>query len=50
MIIDLFFLVVPSVLAYWVYNGAENRGDDRAAFWALVVGGILALVVSVWQR
>ena len=46
-------------MAYWVYNDAESRGDDRAAFWALAVGGltfltffggILALVVYVWQR
>ena len=40
LIIGLFFLVVPFVLAYWVYNDAENRGDDRAAFWALAVGGL----------
>jgi lipid-A-disaccharide synthase-like uncharacterized protein len=56
LIIGLFFLVVPFVLTYWVYNDAENRGDDRAAFWALagggltLFGGILALVVYVWQR
>ena len=59
LIIGLFFLVIPFVMAYWVYNDAESRGDDRAAFWALAVGGltfltffggILALVVYVWQR
>ena len=59
LIIGLFLVVVPFVMAYWVYNDAEKRGDDRAAFWALAVGaltfltffgGILALVVYVWQR
>jgi uncharacterized membrane protein YvlD (DUF360 family) len=50
LIIGLFLVVVPFPMAYWVYNDAENRGDDRAAFWTLAVGGILALVVSVWQR
>jgi hypothetical protein len=30
-------LAVPFVLAYWASNDAESRGDDRAAFRALVV-------------
>lgn len=59
LIILLFFIALPFVMAYWVYNDAERRGDDRAAFWAIAVGaltfltffgGILALVVYVWQR
>jgi hypothetical protein len=33
-------LLVPFVLTYWVYNDAESRGDDRAALWALAVGGL----------
>ncbi|WP_157573550.1 hypothetical protein [Haloplanus natans] len=40
LIIGLFFIVIPFVMAYWVYNDAEKRGDDRAAFWALAVGGL----------
>jgi hypothetical protein len=46
-------------LAYWVYTDAEKRGDDRAALWALAVGGLtvltglgglVALAVYLWQR
>ncbi|WP_157969316.1 hypothetical protein [Haloplanus rubicundus] len=40
LIIGLLLLVVPFVLTYWVYNDAESRGDDGAAFWALAVGGL----------
>ncbi|AZH25094.1 hypothetical protein [Haloplanus aerogenes] len=59
LIIGIILLVIPFVMAYWVYTDAEKRGDDRAAFWALAVGGLtfltffgglLALVVYVWQR
>lgn len=59
LIIGLFFLVVPFLMAYWVYTDAEERGEENAAFWALAVGsltyltffgGVLALVVYVWQR
>jgi len=59
LIIGIILLVIPFVMAYWVYTDAESRGDDRAAFWALAVGGLtfltffgglLALVVYVWQR
>jgi len=59
LIIGLVALVIPFVLAYWVYNDAEKRGDDRAALWALAVGGLtvltglgglVALAVYLWQR
>jgi hypothetical protein len=58
LIIGLLF-IIPFALAYWVYTDAERRGDEHAAWWALAVGGltfltlfggILALVVYVWQR
>lgn len=59
LLIGLLLLVVPFVMAYWVYTDAEERGEDNAAFWALAVGaltvltffgGVLALVVYIWQR
>lgn len=59
MIFGVFYLVVPFIMAYWVYNDAEKRGNDSAALWALAVGGLtymtvfggfLALAVYVWQR
>lgn len=59
LIIGLILLVVPFVMAYWVYNDAEARGDDNAALWAVAVGGLtfltlfggfLALAVYIWQR
>ncbi|MFB6101593.1 MAG: hypothetical protein ABEJ73_03415 [Haloplanus sp.] len=59
LIILVFFLLVPFAMAYWVYQDAAKRGDDRAAFWALAVGGLtyltgiggfLALAVYLWQR
>lgn len=59
LIIGLIFLIIPFVLAYWVYTDAEGRGNDNAALWALAVGvltvltfvgGVLALVVYLWQR
>lgn len=52
-------LILPFVLAYWVYNDAKQRGNDNAALWAVAVGGltfltffggILALVVYIWDR
>jgi hypothetical protein len=58
-IFGLIFLIVPFVMAYWVYSDAESRGEDNAALWAVGVGGltyltffggILALVVYIWQR
>ena len=59
LLIGLMLLVVPFVLAYWVYTDASARGDDNAALWALVVGGLtfttffggfLALAVYIWDR
>jgi len=59
IIIALLFLILPFILAYWVYNDAQKRGNDNAALWALAVGGltfltffggILALVVYIWDR
>jgi len=58
-IIALLLLVVPFVLAYWVYTDATQRGNDNAALWALAVGGltfltffggILAFAVYIWDR
>lgn len=58
-IIGLLLLVVPFVLAYWVYTDATERGNDNAALWALAVGGLtfltffgglLALAVYIWDR
>lgn len=59
VILGLVLLILPFVMAYWVYTDAERRGDDHAALWALAVGvftfltffgGLLALAVYVWQR
>jgi len=58
-LIGVVFLIVPFVLAYWVYTDAQKRGNDNAALWALAVGGltfltffggILAFVVYIWDR
>lgn len=59
LLFGLIYLIVPFVLAYWVYNDAEKRGNEMAAWWAVAVGGltfltffggILALVVYIWDR
>lgn len=59
LIVGLVFLILPFIMAYWVFTDAETRGEDDAAWWALAVGGltyltffggILALVVYLWQR
>lgn len=59
LIIGLVFVIIPFVMAYWVYTDAEKRREDNAALWAVAVGaltyltffgGILALVVYIWQR
>lgn len=59
LILGVIFLILPFVLAYWVYNDAERRGKDNAAFWAIAVGGLtfltlfgglLALAVYIWDR
>lgn len=59
LILGLLFLIIPFVLAYWVYNDAEQRGNENAALWAVAVGGLtfltffggfLALAVYIWDR
>lgn len=59
LVIGLLFLLLPFVLAYWVYNDAEGRSEDNPALWALAVGaltvmtffgGFVALAVYIWQR
>lgn len=59
ILIGLVFLIIPFVMAYWVYNDGERRGEENAALWAVLVGGltyltffggVLALVVYIWQR
>ena len=59
VIFGLVFLIVPFVMAHWVYTDAENRGEDNAALWAVGVGGLtyltlfggfLAFAVYIWQR
>jgi hypothetical protein len=59
LIIGLILLIIPFVLAYWVYTDASQRGNDNAALWALAVGGLtfltffvglLALAVYIWDR
>jgi len=56
LIVGLFFLVIPFLTAFWGDTDAEKRGDDRATFWALAVGGLTgfgglpALAVYLWQR
>lgn len=61
LVIGLFFLTILFAfgLAYWVYNDAERRDNENAAFWALAVGGFtfltffggfLALAVYIWDR
>ena len=53
-------MVVPFVIAYWVYNDAESRGEENAALWAVVagvtsivatpIGGMVVVAVYIWQR
>lgn len=59
LIIGLLFLVIPFVLAFWVYNDSDKRGNENAALWAVAVGGLtfltffgglLALAVYIWDR
>lgn len=59
LIIFLIAIIIPFALAYYVYTDAKDRGNDDAALWAVVVGvataltfvgGLVALVVYVWQR
>ncbi|MEF8807766.1 hypothetical protein [Natronomonas sp.] len=60
LILGLLFLVLPFVFAYYVYTDAEARGEENAALWALAaglaalvaspIGGLLVVVVYIWQR
>jgi len=59
LIVALLLVILPFVMAYWVFTDAEERGDENAALWALAVGsltfltffgGFLALAVYIWQR
>lgn len=59
MLIGIFALLIPFLMAFWVYNDAQAHGNDNAALWALAVGGlgfltffggILALVIYIWDR
>jgi hypothetical protein len=59
LILGVIFLILPFVLAYWVYTDAERRGKDNAAFWAIAVGGLTFLTlfgglltpaVYIWDR
>ena len=58
-VIGLILIIMPFVLAYWVYTDAQKRGNNNAALWAITVGaltfltffgGILAFVVYIWDR
>ena len=63
LVVVLLFLLTFALafaLAYYVYNDAEERGEDNAALWAVVAGlativaspvaGVLVFAVYVWQR
>jgi uncharacterized BrkB/YihY/UPF0761 family membrane protein len=63
LIIGLVFFVLSIVVlvgaTYWVYTDAKERGDDRAAIWAVLtalgffiglIPGILVVVVYVLVR
>ena len=43
-------LILPFVVAYWVYDDAESRGEENAALWAVVAGlaSILATPSVGW--
>lgn len=59
IILMLALVAVPFVLAIWVYQDATERGNDSAAIWAILVGGlgfltffggILAFVIYLLDR
>ena len=60
LLVIVLVLVVPFVVAYWVYNDAEAHGEENAALWAVVaglasivatpIGGMVVVAVYVWQR
>jgi len=59
LVVILLLLLLPVGLGYWVYADATRRGNDSAALWAVIVagltlltlvGGVLAVIVYLWQR
>lgn len=59
LLVSLIGLLFTIGMAYWVYNDAEQRGNDNAALWALAVasltiltffGGFIALAIYLWDR
>lgn len=56
----LFGLVLPFVLAYYIYTDAESRGMENGALWAVVagiaclvatpIGGLVVLLVYMMER
>lgn len=59
IVLVLAFIALPFVLSYWVYTDATRRGNDNAALWAVLVGGltfltffggILALMIYLLDR
>lgn len=62
LIILLIFVISLAIAvgaAYWVYNDAKNRGDDRAVIWGLLTAlgffiglfpGLLVIIVYFLVR
>ncbi|GAB3689040.1 hypothetical protein GCM10028857_23940 [Salinarchaeum chitinilyticum] len=59
ILVLLGLFALPFVLAIWVYQDATERGNDSAAIWAVLVGGlgfltffggILAFVIYLLDR
>lgn len=59
LIVGSLWLIIPFVLAYWVYTDGEKRGEENSEWWAVAVGGLgyltffgglLAFTIYVWQR
>lgn len=60
LVLLLIGIIIPFVLAYYIYTDAEDRGEENGALWAVVaglaaivatpVGGLVVLVVYVMQR
>ncbi|ESP88945.1 hypothetical protein [Candidatus Halobonum tyrrellensis] len=48
LLVGILFLLVPIGLAYWVYQDATGRGNDRATLWAIgvVIAGLVAPLVG----
>lgn len=59
LVVGSVWLIVPFLLAYWVFTDGNKRGEDQAEWWAVAVGGLgyltfvggfLAFAVYIWQR